>query len=94
MPAVELSDLHVALFNAWQAEDYRRARDLYIRSLPMLLVQQIFRMRLTKRVLMLRGLIDTDFCRAPLPEFDAIGLSELAMMLDELAPDLSWTQAK
>jgi dihydrodipicolinate synthase/N-acetylneuraminate lyase len=85
MPAVEITDLHVALYEAFIGGDRDKARALYIRSLPMLLVQLTYRMRLTKEVLVRRGVIAHAGVRAPLPEFDAKGLEELDMMLAELA---------
>src|SRR5690606_7323846 len=73
MPAVEITDVHVALFESFMAGDRARARSIYIRTLPLLLVQLTYRMRLTKQVLRLRGLIEDTGIRADLPEFDAIG---------------------
>jgi 4-hydroxy-tetrahydrodipicolinate synthase len=85
MPAVEITDIHVALYEAFKAGDHARARTIYIRTLPLLLVQLTYRMRLTKHVLALRGLVEHASVRAPLPEFDEKGLAELKMMLDEIA---------
>ena len=85
MPAVEITDIHAALFAAYRSGDLAEARDLYVRSLPILLVQMIYRMRLTKEVLVRRGVFSTAAVRAPLPNFDAIGLAEIDMMLEELA---------
>ena len=85
MPAVEITDLHAALFRAFTAGDAERARELYIRSLPILLVQMIYRMALTKEVLMRRGIFTSAAVRAPLPAFDAQGHAEIDMMLAEIA---------
>ena len=93
MPAAEITDLHVALYEAFMAGDRAKARSLYISSLPMLLVQLTYRMRLTKEVLVRRGVIAHAGVRAPLPEFDDKGLKELDMMLEELA-DLLITPGK
>ena len=84
MPAVEIVDIHVALYDAFVSGDRARAREIYIRTLPLLLVQLTFRMRLTKHVLALRGIIENTSVRAPLPAFDDKGLAELVMMLDEI----------
>jgi 4-hydroxy-tetrahydrodipicolinate synthase len=89
MPAVELADLHVAFDAAFRAGDLGRARQLYMASLPLLLLQLTYRMRLTKRVLMLRGVLDNDRTRAAAPELDARYVDEIAMWLDTLAPYLS-----
>ncbi|UXN73615.1 dihydrodipicolinate synthase family protein [Devosia sp. A8/3-2] len=85
MPAVEITDLHAALFKAFTAGNTEQARELYIRSLPILLVQMIYRMALTKEVLVRRGIFTSAAVRAPLPAFDARGRAEIDMMLAELA---------
>lgn len=85
MPAVEITDLHAALFRAFTDGNIERARELYIRSLPILLVQMIYRMALTKEVLVRRGVFTSAAVRAPLPAFDAQGHAEIDMMLAEIA---------
>lgn len=82
MPAIELLELHVALYRAYAAHDRAEALRLYERSLPLLLIQAPYRMRLTKLILKSRGLIDCDDVREPLPEMDA-ELKELALELYE-----------
>ncbi|WP_323764524.1 dihydrodipicolinate synthase family protein [Marinovum sp.] len=84
MPAIELLDLHVALYRAYAAHDRAEALRLYERSLPLLLIQAPYRMRLTKLILKHRGLIACDAVREPLPEMDA-ELSELVLELYERA---------
>ncbi|MDA7921951.1 dihydrodipicolinate synthase family protein [Verrucomicrobiales bacterium] len=84
MPAVELTDLHVALWNAYFADDHERARDLYRISLPLLVSQAVYRMRLTKYVLMKRGVADALSVRAPLPELDDHTKRDLDQMILDL----------
>lgn len=84
MPAIELLELHVALYRAYAAHDRAEALRLYERSLPLLLIQAPFRMRLTKLILKHRGLIACDAVREPLPEMDN-ELIELALELYERA---------
>jgi 4-hydroxy-tetrahydrodipicolinate synthase len=84
MPAAEITDVHVALFEAFRAGDRSRARAIYIRTLPLLLVQLVFRMVLTKQVLVRRNVFDNAAVRAPLPQFDGPGLEEIDLLLDEL----------
>lgn len=84
MPAVELTDIHVAMYEAHRTGEHERARDLYARSLPLLLIQAIFRMRLTKEVLVRRGVIRNTEVRAPLPTFDAQDLREIDICLRDL----------
>lgn len=86
MPAVELTDLHVALFNAWTNDDKDKARNLYRLSLPLLVCQTIYRMRLTKYVLSKRGIAHALHVRAPLPEMDDYTKRDIEQMLADL-PD-------
>lgn len=84
MPAVELTDLHVALWSADASGDRAQARRLYRLSLPLLVTQAIYRMRLTKLVLAQRGIADAQHVRAPLPEMDAFTERDVATMLADL----------
>lgn len=70
MPALELLDLHVALMTAYAGGRRDEALELYQRSLPLLLIQAPYRMRMTKLILKHRGLIETDLVREALPEMD------------------------
>lgn len=81
MPAVELTDLHVALWDAHRCGDHARARELYRLSLPILVLQTIYRMRLTKYVLSKRGVAEALHVRAPLPEFDDHTRRDLDLMI-------------
>lgn len=85
MPAAELTDVHVRLYAAHAAGNLREARRLYSRSLPLLLFQANFRVRLTKAVLAARGLITSTHARAAGPVFDAGDRVELAALLEEAA---------
>ncbi len=84
MPAVELTDLHVALWRAYAAGEQAQARRLYRLSLPLLVAQTIYRMRLTKHVLARRGIADARHVRAPLPEMDAFTERDVDTMLGDL----------
>ncbi len=64
MPAAELTDVHVAIMRAHAAGAAGEARRLYSRTLPLLLFQQTFRVRMTKAVLAARGLIVSTAARA------------------------------
>ncbi|MBL8589341.1 MAG: dihydrodipicolinate synthase family protein [Methylobacteriaceae bacterium] len=85
MPAVEFTDIHVALWRALADGREREARDLYERTLPLLMIQSHARMRFTKRVLMRRGVLDNDATRARIPAFDARDLAEIDTLLDRIA---------
>ena len=84
LPAVELTDLHVAIYDAHTAGDFERARELYRNSLPLLACQMIYRMRLTKYVLKQRGIVDRLHVRAPLPELDEFARQDIDTMVEDL----------
>lgn len=85
MPAVEIADLHVRLIAAHRADDWGQVRYLFERTLPLLTMQAIFRWRLTKEVLVRRGLIANAHVRAPGPALDRFDRNELGELLDGLA---------
>lgn len=85
MPAVELTEAHAAIVGAHRAGDRARARALFNRTLPLLSFQAVFRMRMTKAVLAVRGIFATELCRAPGPALDAGDRAELRAMLEEVA---------
>lgn len=87
MPAVEIADIHVALDRAFRGGNIAKARDLYMRTLPLLVIQANFRMAFTKHVLTRRGILDNRVSRAKLPPMDDFDLSEIDAWLD-LATDL------
>ena len=84
LPAVELTDLHVAIYEAHMAGNFDRARELYRYSLPLLGCQMIYRMRLTKYVLKQRGITDRLHVRAPLPELDEFTRQDIDTMVEDL----------
>ena len=85
MPAVELADAHVRMWRALEAGREAEARDLYERTLPLLMIQSHARMRLTKRVLMLRGILENDVVRAKIPRFDDRDGAEIEALLSRVA---------
>jgi dihydrodipicolinate synthase/N-acetylneuraminate lyase len=84
MPACEITELHVEMVMRFETGDVRGARDLFERTLPLLNMQATFRWRLTKAVLLRRGLIDSDFVRAPGPALDRQDQAELDVLLGRL----------
>jgi 4-hydroxy-tetrahydrodipicolinate synthase len=84
MPAAETPEIHVALIAAHGAGDSEKVRDLYEAVLPILMMQAVFRWRLTKEVLRRRGLITSAYTRAPGPVFDADDHKELTRILARL----------
>lgn len=91
MPAIELAEVHVALFAAHRAGDADRVRELFTRMLPILNVQAVFRWSLTKYVLHRRGLVPCEYQRAAGPRLDALDRADVDAFLadigDLLLPD-------
>lgn len=89
MPAVELADVHVAMDHAFRAGNIGRARELYMRTLPLLVIQANFRMAFTKHVLSRRGVLDNHVVRAKVPPMDAYDIAEIDAWLDASADLIS-----
>ena len=87
MPAIELAEVHTALFKAHRAGDADRVRALFTRMLPVLNVQAVFRWSLTKYVLKKRGLIADTRQRMPGPLLDALDMADVDAFLADI-PDL------
>ncbi len=84
MPALEIVEEHVAIDRALNAGKHDEARKIYVRTLPLLVLQAVYRMRLTKHVLARRGVIDGVGVRAPTPELDAAAIADIDANLVEL----------
>ena len=84
MPACELTEIHTAIFNHFAKGDRAGARNLYNRSLPLLNLQAVFRMSMTKAVLYHRGIIEDTRVRAGGILLDEFDQNELKLMLGEV----------
>ncbi|UXS04604.1 dihydrodipicolinate synthase family protein [Agrobacterium tumefaciens] len=84
MPALEIVEEHVAIDRALNAGKHDEARKIYVRTLPLLVLQAVYRMRLTKHVLARRGVIDGVGVRAATPELDAAAIADIDANLVEL----------
>ncbi|MEB2848419.1 dihydrodipicolinate synthase family protein [Rhizobiales bacterium RZME27] len=84
MPALEIAGEHVAIDRALVAGKRDEARKVYVRTLPLLVLQAVYRMRLTKHVLVRRGVIDGVGVRAPTPDLDAAAIADIDGNLVEL----------
>ncbi len=85
MPAAEITDLHVMMWNAFKAGDIETSREIYTQSLPLLIIQAIYRMRLTKYVLTQKGIFKNSIVRPPLPELDNLDKKEIDFQLKNLS---------
>ncbi len=85
MPAIELAEVHVALFAAHRRGDEAGVRNLFTRMLPILNIQAVFRWSLTKEVLLSRGLIAHAGQRIAGPRLDAEDLADVSAFMGDLA---------
>ena len=84
MPAIELAEVHVALFAAHRRGDEAAARTIFTRMLPILNIQAVFRWSLTKYVLQSRGLIRDTLQRTPGPLLDALDRRDVDAFMADL----------
>jgi len=84
MPAIELAEVHTALFKAHREGDADRVRTLFTRMLPILNVQAVFRWSLTKYVLKKRHLIAETRQRMPGPLLDEMDQADVDAFLVDI----------
>jgi 4-hydroxy-tetrahydrodipicolinate synthase len=89
MPALELADVHVRLYEAFRADDMALTRALYDITMPLLMMQAVFRTGLTKQVLRLRGIIGSTHVRANFPPMDATDAEEASYWVGHLEARLA-----
>lgn len=87
MPACEITEIHVRIYEAHRSGDMATARALYDRTLPLLTFQAVFRMDMTKEVLRRRGIIGSKHVRVgsiALDDGDHAELGHLLTGIDDL----------
>lgn len=85
MPACEIADVHVALWNAIEAKDDKRARQIFQRLLPLIDLEATYGMPLMKEVLKMRGVIPSAAVRqAGFRMLDDAAREEAATIMDDL----------
>ena len=84
MPAVEIADVHAALDKAWRSGRKDEAKRIFDRTVPLLSLQAMYRMRLTKHVLVRRGVLRNSIVRSNLIELDAGGTRQIDLNLEDL----------
>jgi dihydrodipicolinate synthase/N-acetylneuraminate lyase len=90
MPACEVTDAHVALWNALDAGDRVKAREIYKQILPLLMFETGYGTAVYKEVLRRRGVIRCAAIRQTGGKtLDALAMQDLADILDDMAPLLS-----
>jgi len=87
MPACEVADVHVQVWEALEAGDDRHARDVMDRLLPLLNYEAMYGAVVYKEVLRRRGVIRSSYLRSHLGNpLDADNARELDAILANLAP--------
>jgi dihydrodipicolinate synthase/N-acetylneuraminate lyase len=85
MPACEIADVHVALWNAVEAKDDAKARQIFQRLLPLLDMESNYGMPLMKEVLKMRGVISSPAVRqSGFRPLDEAARAEAAAIMDDL----------
>lgn len=81
MPSCEIPEVHVALMRAYRDGDVARARAIYNRMAPLLMLTSVFRAAGVKSVLRMRGVIASELCRDPVSGLDERDHRELHAIL-------------
>jgi 4-hydroxy-tetrahydrodipicolinate synthase len=92
MPACEVTDVHVKVWDALDAGDEVEARRLHTLLLPLLNYEAMYSFTIYKEVLVRRGVIDSARTRVPGAGYlDAENHRELDRILEDLAPLMTWS---
>jgi 4-hydroxy-tetrahydrodipicolinate synthase len=87
MPAAEAIDVHVQIWDAFQAGDERKARDIFNTLLPQINLIMAIGLNVCKEVLVRRGVLRSARMRQPgSTVMDAEDGRELEMIIADLAP--------
>ncbi len=86
MPACQVTDVHVAIWEKLEAGDETGARQLFNQLLPLLNYERLYGVAVYKEVLRRRGVIATRVCRAPDRTLDDHDRAELNAILAEVEP--------
>jgi dihydrodipicolinate synthase/N-acetylneuraminate lyase len=90
MPACDVTDVHAAVWNVYQAGDASGAREVFNRLLPLLNFEMLHSVHAYKEVLRRRGVIRSAYVRAPMTRpLDSLDHLELDAILSDIR-DL-WT---
>lgn len=84
MPASQITDIHVDIWDKLVAGDEAGARKLYNQVLPLLNFERMHGVATYKEVLYRRGIFKTTVSRAPSKQLDAMDLAELDAILADV----------
>jgi 4-hydroxy-tetrahydrodipicolinate synthase len=92
MPAAEIVDVYVRVWDAWQAGDERTARDIFNHILPLINLLMLLGLRVSKEALVRRGVFRTSLMRwTGALALDDDDQHELDAILEDLRPFLRIT---
>jgi dihydrodipicolinate synthase/N-acetylneuraminate lyase len=87
MPAAEMTDIHVQIWNAYHSGDETGARKIFNRLLPLINLITILGLRVCKEVLVRRGVIKSANMRIPgTLSLDTEDERELSIIIEDLKP--------
>ena len=87
MPATEMTDVHVQIWDAWQAGNEERAREIFNRLLPLINLVGLLGIAVCKEVLVRRGVFRSAAHRIPdSPILDPHDYHEIDAILSDLQP--------
>ena len=87
MPAAEAIDVHVQIWDAYQAGDHVKARHIFNALLPLINLTTIIGLHVCKEVLVRRGIFQNAAMRLPNAVLmDAADQYELDHILEDLQP--------
>lgn len=90
MPACELPDVLVRIWDLWQAGKESEARDVFEKLLPVLNMEQQLGMVAVKDVLRRRGVLKSSLVRVSRETMDDYDARELSVSLERLEPYYGW----
>lgn len=86
MPAGQVADIHVDIWNKLEAGDEKDARSLYYESLPLINFERMHGVATYKHVLKRRGIFQTTCSRGPGMFLDEMDLKELDSIWERVSP--------
>ena len=86
MPGCHTTDVIASIWDALEADDEQKARQLFYRLLPLMNYERLYGIAVYKWILQRRGLIATTVCRAPAAVLDADDLRELEIIMADVEP--------
>jgi len=87
MPAVEATDVHVKIWDAYQSGDETGARHIFNQLLPLINLISILGLSVCKEVLIMRGIFESAEMRMPgTVSLDAEDRGELEIIINDLRP--------